>query len=178
MSEPILLLRDFIDSFETSPLARWHSSAPWELTRQSEAIVRALLGALNAKEFSIANEVAVHQTGHNSGVVHAGIYYAAGSLKARLCTEGKAEIERFAERHDIPLERCGKLIVALSDAEVPALERLRERALRNAVPGLENVGPERIREIEPHAAGVRGSHACGDASRLRPWRKRVRRQGR
>jgi L-2-hydroxyglutarate oxidase LhgO len=101
-------------------------------------------------------EVAVHQSGHNSGVVHAGIYYAPGSLKARLCTEGKAELERFAEEQDIPLERCGKLIVALADDELARLDTLRERAIANAVPDLEAVGPERIREIEPHVAGVRG----------------------
>lgn len=101
-------------------------------------------------------EVARHQSGHNSGVVHAGIYYAPGSLKARLCTEGKADLEAFVERHGIPLERCGKLIVALTDDELPRLESLRERAMANAVPGLEEVGAERIREIEPHAAGVRG----------------------
>ncbi len=101
-------------------------------------------------------DVAMHQSGHNSGVVHAGIYYAPGSLKARLCAEGKADLERFAERHEIPLERCGKLIVALTDDELPRLENLRERATLNAVPGLEDVGPERIREIEPHAAGIRG----------------------
>jgi L-2-hydroxyglutarate oxidase LhgO len=101
-------------------------------------------------------EVAVHQSGHNSGVVHAGIYYAPGSLKARLCAEGKADLERFAEEHAIPLERCGKLIVALTESEVPRLEALRERAAANTVPGLEAIGPERIRELEPHAAGIRG----------------------
>jgi len=101
-------------------------------------------------------EVALHQTGQNSGVVHAGIYYAPGSLKAQLCREGKVDLEAFAGRHGIPLEHCGKLIIALSEAELPALKRLRERATANAVPGLEDVGPERIREIEPHTAGVRG----------------------
>ena len=101
-------------------------------------------------------EVARHQSGHNSGVVHAGIYYAPGSLKARLCREGKAELEVFAERHAIPLKRCGKLIVARSEVELGALEGLRLRAVGNAVPGLEEVGPERIHEIEPHAAGIRG----------------------
>jgi len=100
-------------------------------------------------------ELATHQTGHNSGVVHAGLYYAPGSLKAGLCREGKAELEAFAEAHDIPVERCGKLVVALDDGEVPRLASLHERALRNGVPGLEEVRPERIREIEPHAAGVR-----------------------
>ncbi|MGZ6270979.1 MAG: L-2-hydroxyglutarate oxidase [Candidatus Limnocylindrales bacterium] len=101
-------------------------------------------------------ELAAHQSGHNSGVLHAGLYYAPGSLKARLCREGKAELERFAEAHAIPFERCGKLVVALGETELPRLEALRERATANAVPGLEAVGPERIRELEPHAAGRRG----------------------
>jgi (S)-2-hydroxyglutarate dehydrogenase len=101
-------------------------------------------------------ELATHQSGHNSGVLHAGLYYAPGSLKARLCREGKAAIEAFAETHEIPFERCGKLVVALHESELDRLSALRERAIANGVPGLEEVGPERIRELEPHAAGVRG----------------------
>jgi (S)-2-hydroxyglutarate dehydrogenase len=100
--------------------------------------------------------LATHQTGHNSGVLHAGLYYAPGSLKARLCREGKAAIETFAEAHDIPFERCGKLVVALDEGEVPRLAALRDRALENGVPGLEEVDAARIREIEPHVQGVRG----------------------
>ena len=101
-------------------------------------------------------ELATHQTGHNSGVLHAGLYYQPGSLKARLVREGKAAIEAFAEAHDIPFERCGKLVVAVDEAELDRLAALRERAIANGVPGLEDVGPERIRELEPHAAGIRG----------------------
>ena len=101
-------------------------------------------------------ELASHQTGHNSGVLHAGLYYAPGSLKARLCREGKAAVEAFATAHDIPFEHCGKLVVALEESELDRLTVLRERALANGVPGLEEVGPERIRELEPHAAGIRG----------------------
>jgi len=100
-------------------------------------------------------ELATHQSGHNSGVLHAGLYYAPGSLKAKLCREGKTEMERFAERHDIPIERCGKLVLALDQGELPRFAALKERAVANAVPGLEEVGPERIAEIEPHAAGIR-----------------------
>jgi (S)-2-hydroxyglutarate dehydrogenase len=100
--------------------------------------------------------LALHQTGHNSGVLHAGLYYAPGSLKARLCREGKADLERFAEAHDIPFERCGKLVVAVDDGELPRLAALHERAIANGVPGLEDVDAVRIREIEPHVAGVRG----------------------
>jgi (S)-2-hydroxyglutarate dehydrogenase len=100
-------------------------------------------------------ELASHQSGHNSGVVHAGLYYTPGSLKARLCREGKAELEAFCEMKGIPLQRVGKLVVALTEDELPRLAALHERASANAVPGLEAVGPERIREIEPHAAGIR-----------------------
>jgi (S)-2-hydroxyglutarate dehydrogenase len=101
-------------------------------------------------------ELATHQTGHNSGVLHAGLYYPPGSLKARLCREGKAAVEAFATAHDIPFEHCGKLVIALEESELDRLAALRERALANGVPGLEEVGPERIRELEPHAAGIRG----------------------
>jgi len=100
-------------------------------------------------------ELAFHQTGHNSGVLHAGLYYAAGSKKARLCREGKAALEKFADEHGIPYEHCGKLVVALSEEELPRLSAIRDRALANGVEGLEEIGPERIREIEPHAAGIR-----------------------
>jgi L-2-hydroxyglutarate oxidase len=101
-------------------------------------------------------ELATHQSGHNSGVLHSGLYYQPGSLKARLCREGKAAVEAFAEAHAIPFERCGKLVVALDERELERLAALRDRAIANGVPGLEEVGPERIRELEPHAAGIRG----------------------
>ena len=100
-------------------------------------------------------ELARHQSGHNSGVLHAGLYYPPGSLKARMCREGKAELETFAPSHGIPFELCGKLVVALDASELPSLEALRERAEANGVPGLETVGAARIRELEPHATGVR-----------------------
>jgi L-2-hydroxyglutarate oxidase len=106
-------------------------------------------------------ELATHQSGHNSGVLHAGLYYQPGSLKARLCREGKAAVEAFAEAHDIPFERCGKLVVALDESELERLAALRERAVANGVPGLEEVGPERIRELEPNAAGIRGLWSPG-----------------
>jgi L-2-hydroxyglutarate oxidase LhgO len=101
------------------------------------------------------DELATHQSGHNSGVLHAGIYYTPGSSKARLCREGKAELERFASEHGIPFEHCGKLVVALHGSELPRLAELRERGLANGVEGLEEIGPERMRELEPHAAGIR-----------------------
>jgi hypothetical protein len=108
-------------------------------------------------------ELAVHQSGHNSGVIHAGIYYPPGSLKARLCREGKAELEVYLEAKAIPFERVGKLVVALREDEQPRLAALADRARANAVPGLEEVSAERLREIEPqdpvpHQAGSRYQH--------------------
>jgi L-2-hydroxyglutarate oxidase LhgO len=102
------------------------------------------------------SQLATHQSGHNSGVLHAGLYYQPGSLKARLCREGKAEMEAFAKTHGIPIDHCGKLVVAVDESELGRLDALRERAVANGVPGLENVDRERIRELEPHAAGIRG----------------------
>jgi L-2-hydroxyglutarate oxidase len=103
--------------------------------------------------------LARHQSGHNSGVVHAGLYYAAGSRKALLCREGKADLERFCQAHEIPIERCGKLVVAVSTAEEPGLEAIARRAEANGVPGIERVRPDRMAEIEPHVAGVAGLYS-------------------
>jgi (S)-2-hydroxyglutarate dehydrogenase len=100
--------------------------------------------------------IASHQTGHNSGVVHAGLYYEPGSLKARLCREGKHDLEAYCDAADIPVDRTGKLVVAVDEAELPRLAALRERATANGVPGLEEVGPERMAELEPHVVGIRG----------------------
>lgn len=97
-----------------------------------------------------------HQTGHNSGVIHAGVYYAPGSLKARLCTEGRLKTYEYCEEKGIPYEKCGKLIVAIEPEELPRLDALWERAQANGVPGIRLVGPEEIREIEPHSAGIKG----------------------
>ncbi len=101
-------------------------------------------------------ELARHQTGHKSGVLHAGLYYEPGSLKATLCREGKASLEAFCAEQGIPVARSGKLVVAVSERELAGLAALHERATANGVPGLELVGPERIREIEPYAVGLRG----------------------
>jgi L-2-hydroxyglutarate oxidase LhgO len=101
------------------------------------------------------SELGTHQTGHNSGVLHAGLYYPPGSRKARLCREGKAAIEAFADEHGIPYELCGKLVVAIDGGELERLAGIKERAVANGVEGLEEVGSERLREIEPHAAGIR-----------------------
>lgn len=104
-------------------------------------------------------DVGRHQTGHNSGVIHAGIYYKPGSLKATLCVEGARLMYDFCGAHDIPCERSGKVIVALDESEFPALDELLRRGTANKVPGLEEIGQERLRELEPHAAGLRGIHS-------------------
>jgi (S)-2-hydroxyglutarate dehydrogenase len=123
------------------------------------AVARAILGSRPDARIAVLErepELATHQTGRNSGVLHAGLYYQPGSLKARFCREGKAALEAYADEKGIPYDRCGKLVVAVDESELAALERLRERAEANAVPGLEVVGPERIAEIEPHVRAVRG----------------------
>jgi L-2-hydroxyglutarate oxidase LhgO len=99
--------------------------------------------------------VGQHQTGHNSGVLHSGIYYAPGSLKAKLCVQGQRELYAYCESKGIPTDRCGKVIVASDDTELPRLENLLERGQANGVEGLEMIGPERLREIEPHCVGVK-----------------------
>ncbi len=103
--------------------------------------------------------LAGHQTGHNSGVIHSGMYYKPGSLKARTCVSGGTLLTEFCDRHDIPYERCGKVVVATSAGELPRLEELHRRGTANGVAGLEMIGPERLREIEPHAAGIRALYA-------------------
>ena len=100
------------------------------------------------------NDVAQHQTGHNSGVIHAGIYYAPGSQKAGFCYTGNLELRRYCDERGIDYEMCGKVIVATDESEVPRLHDLFERGKANGVERLELIDSERLREIEPHAAGV------------------------
>lgn len=102
--------------------------------------------------------IAAHQTSHNSGVIHSGIYYKPGSLKARLCVEGADEMVRFCRQYGIPLEICGKVIVATKEEEIPRLEELYRRGKQNGLAGLRIISPEEIQELEPHAAGIRGIH--------------------
>ena len=103
--------------------------------------------------------VAVHQTGHNSGVVHAGLYYAPGSLKATLCRRGVGLLREYTQEKNLPYEECGKLVVAINDGEVPALRRIQERSSANGVPGVRWIDARGIAEIEPHAAGVAALHS-------------------
>ncbi|MBO4275593.1 L-2-hydroxyglutarate oxidase [Microbispora triticiradicis] len=105
------------------------------------------------------SRVAAHQTGHNSGVVHAGIYYQPGSLKATLCREGVAMLREYCAEHGLPYEEAGKLVVASTRAELPGLRRIAERARENGVPGVTELDAIGLREIEPYAAGVAAVHS-------------------
>ena len=105
------------------------------------------------------HELAQHQTGRNSGVIHSGIYYTPGSLKAKACVAGKARLLRFCDEHGVSYELCGKVIVATHEEELPRLEQLYQRGLANGVPGLEMIGPERLHEIEPYAVGIKALYS-------------------
>ena len=126
------------------------------------AVARRIGELLPGAEITVLekeNRVAVHQTGHNSGVVHAGLYYTPGSLKATLCRRGMGLLHEYCTEKGLPYQECGKLVVAIDDSEVAAMERIRERATLNGVPELRWLtGPE-LREIEPHAAGVAALHS-------------------
>ena len=100
-------------------------------------------------------ELATHQTGHNSGVIHSGIYYRPGSHKAVFCVAGVQKLLRFCDENEIEYEQCGKVIVATDESELGRLDNLYERGVANGVEGLEMIGPERLKEIEPHAAGIK-----------------------
>ena len=102
-------------------------------------------------------DLAHHQTGHNSGVLHSGIYYKPGSLKALNCREGKRVMEAFCEKEGIPYDICGKVIVAVDESELPALEHIQERGQANGVQ-CEVIDRQRLQELEPHAAGIRALH--------------------
>ncbi len=103
--------------------------------------------------------LARHQTGHNSGVVHAGIYYAPGSLKARLCTRGRILLRDYCAERGVAYDECGKVVVATDEAELPRLDRLAERAERNGVPGLRRLDAVGLAEVEPHARGLAALHS-------------------
>ena len=108
-------------------------------------------------------EFGFHQTGHNSGVIHAGIYYKPGSYKAKLCVEGFRSLKVFCEENGIPYEDCGKVVVATDETELERLEELHERGQANGVPGLRTMGPDELRDVEPHARGIRALYSPGTA---------------
>ncbi|HET9882816.1 MAG TPA: L-2-hydroxyglutarate oxidase [Candidatus Binatia bacterium] len=103
-------------------------------------------------------DLARHQTGNNSGVIHSGLYYRPGSLKARTCVAGRRELIQFCDENGVPYEICGKVVVATTDEELPRLEELRRRGEANGLRRLETIGTERLKELEPHATGIKGLH--------------------
>ncbi len=128
------------------------------------ATAREILTRYSAKKLLVIDKedhIAAHQTGHNSGVIHSGLYYKPGSMKARLSVSGAARMVRFCQENDIPYELCGKVVVATDKSELPALEELFQRGIANGVPGLRMLTAEQIREIEPFANGIRGIHVPG-----------------
>ena len=103
-------------------------------------------------------QLARHQTGNNSGVIHSGLYYRPGSLKAESCVTGRKALIAFCDKNSVPYEICGKVVVATSEEELPRLEELHRRGIANGLQGLEIIGPERLKELEPHAIGIKGLH--------------------
>lgn len=103
--------------------------------------------------------VGLHQSSHNSGVIHAGLYYLPGSLKARLCTRGRRLMEEFADEHEIPVIRRGKVIVAVDESELDRFEELASRARSNGVEGLRTIDADELRELEPHVTGIKAIHS-------------------
>ena len=106
--------------------------------------------------FEKEKQLATHQTGHNSGVIHSGLYYKSGSYKAKNCIKGRKELIDFAVEHDIAYEICGKIIVATDEAELNSLEKVFQNGLENRVEGIEKIGPEQISKIEPFCRGIAG----------------------
>ncbi|MFI9558529.1 L-2-hydroxyglutarate oxidase [Nonomuraea endophytica] len=140
------------------------------MTEKIGVVGAGILGLAVARELALVrgaevtvldkeHQVGVHQTGHNSGVVHAGIYYPPGSLKARLCREGVAMLRAYCVEHGLPYEEVGKLVVAAGRHERPGLAALAARARENGVPGIAELDALALREIEPHAVGVAAIHS-------------------
>lgn len=126
------------------------------------AIARELVRRLPGRDVVVFEKEArlgTHQTGHNSGVVHAGVYYAPGTLKATLCARGRLLLGAFCDEHDLPYQACGKLVVAVDRDELGALDELERRSLANGVPGLRRVDAGGIAEVEPNATGVAALHS-------------------
>jgi|TARA_B110000503_G_scaffold142043_1_gene237551 (S)-2-hydroxyglutarate dehydrogenase len=102
------------------------------------------------------NELAKHQTGHNSGVIHSGLYYKPGSFKAKNCVTGYHDLLRFCEEEEVPFELCGKVVVATNESQLPALKTLYDRGIKNGLTNIKNLNEYELKEIEPHVKGIKG----------------------
>lgn len=128
-----------------------------------------IIGAATARQLALSDadvtlfekedRLAAHQTGHNSGVVHAGLYYTPGSLKARLCRRGVELLQTFTTDKGLPYDECGKVVVALDESELGRLDAIFSRATANGVPGIRRIGADEITAIEPHAVGIAALHS-------------------
>ena len=126
------------------------------------AVARHLSRRLDRAEVTLFEKedgLAAHQTGHNSGVVHAGLYYEPGSLKATLCRRGVHLLQEFVQRHDIAYDECGKVVVALDERESARLDAIHARAVANGVPDVRIIDADEIRAVEPHSRGIRALHS-------------------
>ena len=111
---------------------------------------------LNILVIEAENELAHHQTGNNSGVIHSGLYYKPGSLKAKNCSEGRELLYRFCETNNIPFKKCGKIVLATSESELDALDQLYKRGIANGLTGIKKLGSDEIKNYEPYANGIAG----------------------
>lgn len=141
------------------------SSSPYNITIIGGGIVglataMALTKRSNLKVVVLEaeNRLAAHQTGNNSGVIHSGIYYKPGSLKAKNCVDGRTAMYEFCQENGVKVENCGKVIVATQESELPALDRLFERGQANGLAGIRRLSPAELKDYEPHAAGIAALH--------------------
>ncbi len=124
------------------------------------ALALSRRGGLDVLVVESEDKLAAHQTGHNSGVIHAGLYYKPGSLKAKLCAEGREAMYRFCAEQGVKHERCGKLVIATSEHEIAALDELERRGRANGLTSIRRLDAAGIREHEPHATGIAGLHVA------------------
>jgi L-2-hydroxyglutarate oxidase len=144
-------------------LKKSHLNQTYDITIIGGGIVgtATALSILNQKPVKLLlleaeSSLAAHQTGNNSGVIHSGLYYKPGSLKAKNCTIGREMMYSFCEEHKIPFDKCGKIVVASSREEIPALNMLEERGRANGLDGIKRISADEIKEYEPHAYGIDG----------------------
>ncbi|HID39099.1 MAG TPA: L-2-hydroxyglutarate oxidase [Calditrichaeota bacterium] len=124
----------------------------------SSALALSNLKTVKITVIEAESDVARHQTGNNSGVIHSGLYYKPGSLKATNCVEGREKLYAFCRKYDIPHERCGKLVVAIDKNEIPLLYELEKRGTANGLKGLKHLSSDELKEYEPHVRGIAGLH--------------------
>jgi len=166
------MMRTFLTRLESINSRRWASTSQSRLNDFDVCIVGGgIVGLATAREMILRKpnlsfcvvekekELAIHQTGHNSGVVHMGLYYKPGSLKAKLCVKGSWMAYEYCDRMNIPYNKCGKIIVAVEEEELPRLDDLYQRSLINQVKDVRLIEADEIASIEPHCRGLRAIHS-------------------